>query len=559
MAGRIAAGVLVAWGLLLPAGLPARAEDPATSGISSAVPPQSLEERVLELEKAREDYDEALRDRERLQQRVEALESEKAADAADETPETETLERRVEELESAQVANEDAPRSIISGALVGLGTRINEFVDFGGVIEVLPSWEEDFTGEDAQSIRINTLEFQFEIAVNDWARGSVVIEYDDGSSVLFTTVEDDQFAIDKINVDTAFVTIGNTERFWPYARFGRIIVPFGISTGDPVADVLTIVDPLTVQIFETKEDALLLGFEFPTPAPRPEIVVLAPPPVEPLVVAPLVGKLARLLGYRPTPPPTTPTYVTLPPEKPPFSAGVYAYYGDTFDKASREGDWDLKHQLGAMAGYQTKGRCEPYLGVEPTPQDLSLLHVACPWSLDVDVEFTRSVFDSDFLGFDYRSFLQQIGFVPGMAASIKTSFGPVSLIGEWNGALNEAKFIDDTFTSIDLRPRAWQVSLGYQFGWKPSVEAIGAQGTYLAISYSASHDMGGAQRFNSNEGTFSRVGFTPRQQIAAGVGEWVLPNLRLALEFARAWDYNKGHRGTNKVADGVFSMVTFEW
>jgi len=541
MVGRIAAGALVAWGILLPAGLPARAEDPATSGISGAAPPRSLEERVLELEKAREASDEA---RETSEQA---------------TREKERLEQRVEELETAQVANEDATRSIIAGALVGLGSRINEFVDFGGVIEVLPSWQEDFDRTDAQTIDINTLELQFEIAVTDWARGSVVIEYDDGSSILFTTVEDDEFAVDKMNLDTAFVTIGNTERFWPYSRVGRQVIPFGISTGDPVADVLNIVDPLTVAIFETKEDALLVGFEFPTPAPKPEIVVLAPPRVEPLVVAPLVGKLARLLGYRPTPPPTTPIYVTLPPDRPPFSAGFYMYKGDTYDKASREGDWDLKHQMGAMAGYQTKGRCEPYLGVEPTPKDLDLLHVFCPWSLDVDVEINRSVWDSDFLAFEYRSFLQQIGFEPGMAASIKTSFGPVSIIGEWNGALDEADFIDDVGTLIKMRPRAWQVSLGYQFGWKPSVEAIGAQGTYLAISYSASHDMGGAQRFNPNEGTIARIGFSPRRQIAVGAGEWVLPNLRLALEFARAWDYNKGHRGTNRVADGVFSMVTFEW
>jgi hypothetical protein len=44
-----------------------------------------------------------------------------------------------------------------------------------------------------------------------------------------------------------------------------------------------------------------------------------------------------------------------------------------------------------------------------------------------------------------------------------------------------------------------------------------------------------------------------------GAGEWVLPNLRLAIEYARAWDYSKGHGGTNKVADAVLSLVTFEW
>jgi hypothetical protein len=44
-----------------------------------------------------------------------------------------------------------------------------------------------------------------------------------------------------------------------------------------------------------------------------------------------------------------------------------------------------------------------------------------------------------------------------------------------------------------------------------------------------------------------------------GAGEWVLPNLRLAVEYARAWDYSKGHGGTNKAADAVLSLVTFEW
>ncbi len=559
MVGRIATGGLVAWGLLLLAGHSARAADPATSGISDAGPPPSLEERVLELEKARKDFEEALRERDQLRQRIEELEAGKAADAGDGTPGKETLEGRVEELETAQMANEASIREIVAGALVGLGSRINEFVDFGGVIEVLPSWEEDFDRTDLSSIRINTLELQFDIMVTDWARGSLVIEYDDGSGIQFTTTEDDQFAVDKMNVDTAFITIGDTERFWPYSRIGRMIVPFGISTGDPVADVLNIVDPLTVATFETKEDALLVGVEFPTPTPMPDVVIESPPSVEPLVVAPLVGKLARMLGYRPTPPPTTPTYVTLPPERPPFSLGFYSYSGDTYDKVSREGEWDRKHQLGAMAGYQTKGKCRGIVGVEPRPDDLNFLHVFCPWTLDVDVEYNGSVFDSDFLGFEYRSFLQQIGFVPGMAASIKTSFGPLSIIGEWNGAIQQASFMDDVGSQVRMRPRAWQISLGYQFDWNPSVESIGAQGTYLAVSYSATHDLGGVQRFIPSDRALSRIGFAPRRQLAIGAGEWVLPNLRLALEFARAWDYNKYYGGTNRIADGVFSMVTFEW
>ncbi len=552
----------------------------SAQGEGAASPPRpgpsrarSLEERVLELENARAAHEEALPERERLEQRLEELESEKSEGEAAAAREQERLEQRIGELETSQVAHEDATRSIIAQSLVGLGSKINEFVDLGGVIEVLPGWEEDFLGDDQQSIFVNTAELQLEIQVTDWARSSLVLEYDSGQDVVFTTAEGDEFSVDKINLDTAFVTLGDTERFWPYARVGRMVVPFGISTGDPVADVLSIVDPLTVEVFETKADAILFGFEFPTPAPTPETLIAAPPAVRPLVVAPLVGGLARRLGYRPFPaPPPSPAFVPSPPARPPFTAGVYFYDGEAFEKFSRQGEWDLQHHMGAMAGYRTRGTCRSYFDREESPGEAHWLQVLCPWTLDVGVEWNRSVFDSDFLASDYRVFIagdpdtgrNPIGFVPGMATSLKTTLGPVSLVAEWNGALESADFIDDDplfFTPRlqDKRPRAWQVSLGYQFDWNPSVESIGAQGTYLSMSYSESRDLGGAVRINTNDFTAARVGFVPRRRVTVGAGEWVLPNLRLAIEYARAWDYSKGHGGTNKAADAILSMVTFEW
>jgi hypothetical protein len=542
---------------------------------------------VEELERERaERQDAAAREREQLERRIEELERERAEGEDASSRERERLERRIEELETAKVAHEDATRSIIAQALVGLGSKINEFVDFGGVIEVLPAWEEDFqqavspetgrvqfVGDDQQSISLNTAELQFEIQVTDWARGSLVLEYDAAEDLVFTTTEDDEFSVDRINVDTAFVTLGDTERFWPYISLGRMVVPFGISTGDPVADVLSIVDPLTVEVFETRRDAILFGFEFPTPAPTPEVLIEAPAPVRPLVVAPFVDRLARALGYRPFPaPPPSAQPIALPPPRPPFTLGVYFYDGDSFEKFSREGEWDLRHNLGAFAGYRTKGTCRPYLGGQQASDEVPWFHVFCPWTLDFGVEWNRSVWDSDFLSLQYRSFIagdpltgrDPIGFVPGLATSMKATFGPVSLVAEWNGALESARFVDDDPVFLtprvqERRPRAWQVSLGYQFDWKPWVEAVGAQGTYLTIGYSASQDLGGAIRINPNDFTSTRVGFVPRRRVNAGVGEWVLPNLRLALEYARAWDYSKGQGGTNEVADAILSMVTFEW
>jgi hypothetical protein len=495
-------------------------------------------------------------------------------------PADRSLEERIQELEAEKLAREDATRSIIAESLSRLGSRINEFVDFGGVIEVLPGWEQDFEGGDRQFIELNTLELQFEIQVAQWARGSVVLEYADGRDQVFTTTEDDEFSIDRINVDTAFLTIGDTTRLWPYASFGRMVVPFGISTGDPVADVLNIVDPLTVEIFETKKDAILIGLDFPTPRPTPQVVTPAPPPVRPVAVAPLVGKLSRALGYRPPPPPHIPRFTSPPPDLPPFTLGVYFYSGNAHEKPSEAGSWDPGHHLGATAGYRTRGKCRPYLGGEESSKDLSWLHVVCPWTLEIDVDYNGSVFDSDFLSFDYRNMLgpkddpsdirfglQSIGFIPGLAASLKTSLGPVAIVAEWNGALETANFQQDDGQPISIQPSAWQVSVAYQFGWKPWVEAIGAQGTYLTVGYSESRDLGGVRRINANDFTPFRVGAVPEKRLVVGVGEWVLPNLRLALEYARAWDYpdararfaDLGNPPIQRTANAVLSMVTFEW
>ena len=79
----------------------------------------------------------------------------------------------------------------------------------------------------------------------------------------------------------------------------------------------------------------------------------------------------------------------------------------------------------------------------------------------------------NFLQLEYRHFLDQIGFVPGMAAHMRSSFGPYGLILEWNGAISDANFTDDAGNLVSIRPSAWQVSLNYQFDWNPTVEVIG--------------------------------------------------------------------------------------
>ena len=505
-------------------------------------------------------------ERERLEKRIEALEYEKAqledARSAHEaatraiSEEQQRLEKRIEELEAAQRSQEDATRAIIQDSVSTLGSKINEYVTFGGALEVLAGWTKDFSGQRENVIELNTAELDFEVQATDWALGSLIIEYDSGSDVQFPTNQGSSASVDRFTVNTATITIGNTQKFPPFAVAGRFVLPFGISTGDPVADVLSIEDPLTIQVFETREDAIGFGVAFPTPKPTPATPPVSPPQVKPVAIAPLVESAARELGYDPPPrkrPPPAPVFLSPPP--PPFNLGVYFYNGDTFE--GTEGSWDPGEHVGATAGFRTKGSCGRTYSEIQSEAEGNWLAFPCPWSVDLDIDYNSSVFDSNFLQNEYQPFLGQIGFVPGMAASVKANLGAFAIVAEWNGAISDAKFVDDTGTPINIRPTAWQISVAYQFDWNPWVTRVGEQGTFVAFGYSESRDLAGATQVISGEPT--RVGTVPKQRYILTAGEWVLDNVLLTVEYSHIVDYSKAEGGTGGTGNGIFTQLTFVW
>jgi hypothetical protein len=465
------------------------------------------------------------------------------------TQEQERLERRVRELEIAKAAQEDATRSIIRDALSKVGSNINEYVSLGGNLEVVSGWNEEFSGQSQDSIFLNTAQLDFEIRANDWTVGSLIVEYNPGTDATLRTADGFQTGVDRIALDTATLTIGDTQRFPPFTTLGRMILPFGISTGNPVTDVLTAEDPLTIEVFEMRQVAMGFGVGFPTPPLNPATPPVTPPPVKPQVIRPMFASLSKRLGYNPPPErPPTPVPYSPSPEPPPFNAGVYFYDADPFGLVGH--GWRPGEHIDATVGYRTKGHCgRPYDQLRATD--------FCPWAIDADIDYITSVFDSRFLGFEYQNFMGQIGSVPGLAASIKATLGPVSLIGEWNGAIGHAKFVDDSNNSVTITPTAWQVSLGYQFDWNPWVEQIGEQGTYFTIGYSQSQDLGGVEQ--SSDGELVKVGFVPERRLLVSVGEWVLDGLRVAVEYSHNWDYSVKEGGTGNSAHGVFGTFTYVW
>jgi uncharacterized coiled-coil protein SlyX len=462
------------------------------------------------------------------------------------------LEERVKELEVGWAAQENATRQIIQNALSKTGPKINSYLGLSGVIEVQGSRFRDFTGPTRDDLILATTELDFDIALSNWLTGSLVLTFEKGTPATapttgFVTVTPtglQQTGPDRFTLDRTHILIGDFTQFPIAARVGREVVPFGTSTGVARLDTLSIGTPLTTEVFENRQTTAGLEFAWPTrplmPPPAPVVV----PPVRPLVIAPVVEQWARWLGYTPLPQrPVRLTPVTPLIEPPPFYGSIFYYKGDELLTPS-----DARIQdFNASLGFRTSGHC----GV---PYEELRSSLVCPWIFDFHVDYDTSVFNSRFLQSAYLPFLGQIGRVPGIAASVKTSFGPFAMVGEVNSAINAVSFIDGLGTRNKIRPMTWQASIAYQFDWNPWITEIGHQGgDFISVAYSGSKDMAGA--IDVSTGSPTRVGFVPRNRLLVTWGEWVMDGLKVALEYSVNWDYPQSAGGTGAIAQGAFGSI----
>lgn len=460
------------------------------------------------------------------------------------------LEQRVRDLELSRKAQEDATRSIIQSSLAKAGPRINEFIALGGNIEMLAGTTKDFNGQIQNNVLLNTAELDFDIKVGEWTTGSMILAFNPGTNVIFPTTQGNASGVDRITVDRAMITIGDPMRFPLYAKAGRDVISFGSSTGLSRTSGLSIETPLSIQVFETRSEWFGIGFQFPTPAlarPSPLVVV---PPVQPKVVGPLVDKFAHWIGFHPSGGRPTPLVgLSTPPVPAPFYGSVNFFRGNDLINAQ----FDFTRNLNASVGYRATGHCgRPYSELKDS--------LICPWSFDISADFNSNVYSSNFLSSSeqgYGTFMNQIGRVPGIATTLKSSFGPMSLIAEYNTALYGSTIIDGLGNSLSFQPAAWQASLGYQFGWNPWVERIGDQGTFIAIGYSGSQGLAGVTSMTS--GTPTRVGFVPQSRLIMTASEWVLENVKLTFEASIDWDYPKSSGGTGGAANAFGVALSYSF
>ncbi len=121
------------------------------------------------------------------------------------------------------------------------GHRINKFVDFNGLIEVAGSTSSSFADESESTFELATVELGFVGSMTDWAEAHLTLLYEEGGD-------------DKVLIDDAHIIIGNSDKCPFYLSFGRQYLPFGNFTSNMISD------PLTLEIAETQETALQLGF-----------------------------------------------------------------------------------------------------------------------------------------------------------------------------------------------------------------------------------------------------------------------------------------------------------
>src|SRR3989449_848891 len=136
-------------------------------------------------------------------------------------------------------------------------------IQLGGAVEteVRSVTNKDFKPKSRESVfELKTAEFDFEANIVDWAKGKLAAEWI-GPSVAGSQLKSTAADADKLNLNEAYIQIGTDTSLFSM-KAGRRTLPFGLSTGSTVAarleDKLTVSDPLSLAVFDTKEDQILV-------------------------------------------------------------------------------------------------------------------------------------------------------------------------------------------------------------------------------------------------------------------------------------------------------------
>ncbi len=151
------------------------------------------------------------------------------------------MERRIQDLEN-RVAAQDKTIVEKERQIAELQEDEGGWFDsteVSGLIEIEAGRENPYEGDNASDVSVATVELGVAAQVHDWVGGEVVLLYEEGETDL--------------EVDVATVTVGPPDGPWSFTA-GQYYLPFG------TFETTMISDPLTLEVGETRDTALQLGF-----------------------------------------------------------------------------------------------------------------------------------------------------------------------------------------------------------------------------------------------------------------------------------------------------------
>jgi hypothetical protein len=166
-----------------------------------------------------------------LKQAVEASVEQKAAPGKVHTGRMNITDRL------ARLENQVAKTAVVNDFL--------ERVEISGLIEVegyAASRGSGNNNRDSSDITLATVELEIDARINEWVSGHLLLLYEEDDTEDFT-------------VDEGIITIGNTAKFPFYLSAGKMYVPFGNFESNMIQD------PLTLELGESRESAVQIGFE----------------------------------------------------------------------------------------------------------------------------------------------------------------------------------------------------------------------------------------------------------------------------------------------------------
>jgi len=120
---------------------------------------------------------------------------------------------------------------------------LNNRIKLSGLVEAEVNFSKDYDDNDSSDIALATAELDIDIDLHKYVK----------SHLLFLWEEDDTEPVD---IDEAYIYLGNTEEFPLFCQVGKLYVPFGNFESNMISD------PLTLEIGETRETAIVVGAEF---------------------------------------------------------------------------------------------------------------------------------------------------------------------------------------------------------------------------------------------------------------------------------------------------------